>query len=163
MPSRTATEPATLPEWEEQRLQYGSLPPSDRKLIRDPGYLLARIRRDLEFAAGYASDTGHREDEGLILRALVQHLAGDIATYTEEGEAFLAMLEASHPQLRWLHIIGGFLGTRPYSRRDDDTMSPVVEMRARQLRLIEKRRIARTGARRWTGRIEGWEISVVDH
>lgn len=158
----TATEPAALAEWEVDLLTYGTAFAATADTIRDPGYLAFRLGQALELAQAHRTDTGNDYSGFEMLRMMVQCLQGEAKQFTDAGTEFFAMLQASHPDVRWLRGSGGgFLGCPP-DRRDDEAVRSACETAARQLRLIEKRRYAATGARRWRGEHEGWEIIVVD-
>lgn len=158
----TTTESPALPEWEAELLQDGSLPLADESSIRDPGYLHERIRHALEFAEKHRADTGDDYAGLSMLRLMVERLDSDLRNFTPAADEFLHMLEVSHPEMRWIRAAGGgFIGSRPYDRRDDVDTPAIVEACARQLRLPEKQRSV-SGARRWSGPIEGWKVTVYE-
>lgn len=170
----TTTEPAVA-EWEAHHLHDGVLPNPDTESIRDPGYVLARIRHAMEAADQHAADCGgDRESGGIMLRLMLEDLRGDLANFTEAGEGFLAMLRTCHPDMHWIHASGGgFIGAPPFDRRaDDPAMQAIAERCALQLRLNGPKTTKRSWGvpgsrvqpayRRWTGKVDGWPIVVID-
>lgn len=157
------TSPPSCPAWEAELLEDGVLPLADESTIRDPGYLHERIRHALEFSEQHRSDTGDDYAGLSMLRLMVEQIDGDLRNFTPAASEFLHMLEVSHPEMRWIRALGGgFIGARPYARREDADTPVIAEACARQLRLPEKRRSI-NGGRHWRGVIEGWTVTVYDH
>jgi hypothetical protein len=160
--------PATddLPEWEEYARQRGALPPVDTETATDVDYLVARLRRARERAAGYAAERRAASesspisewladrDELVILRDKVDDLIGDLRPFGRAGTEMLEVLRALHPHMNWRVRAGGLFGTEGYTAEAHGAAERV----AKHLRLTP--RPATSLGRRWHGRIETWDIEV---
>lgn len=160
----------TTPEWQTRLDHNGYLLPLQEQWAHDTDYLLARLHKALSDAAEHAAKYRAKPDydsqsiandiELNLLRTAVEELSRELHPHSRAGDAFLADLKERYPSLSWFRIVGRFHGYASTIVRDADPGRGEA-VAGELLPSAEPSEKDQRGYRRWTGTVDGWNVTVM--